>query len=381
MINKKLTILEVCPYSAGSCGVFNRVWNEAKAFKEMGHDVIIFSSNATKGSKEIAPSEENRDGILIKRYAYKKLGGESFMKWDKQWIDDAMRLQPNFILSHNYRHIHTTQTLKIRDALIMDKINCSTILITHAPFIKDDSTRSFFSKTAVKLYDKFIGPKTLNKFDAIVRISTWEEPYLLALGADKNKIWKIPNVVPNEFFTTPSSPTIEHSILFLGRVAPIKNIEFILDLAKLMPEFNFSAIGNVDEEYFKLLNITHYPFPKNITFYPPVYDLVAKIKVIDSHKYFILPSHREALPNSMIEALSRGKICISTNTDGGKELINSNITGYICKNNALEEAKNFIMLNERSSLDKNKIIESVRNDYSIDMLKQKYTIIFEELLK
>jgi len=381
MINNKLTILEVCPFSSGSCGVFNRVWNEAKVFKEMGYDVIIFSSNATKGSKEIAPSEETRDGILIKRYNYKKLGGESFMKWDKQWIEDAMRLQPNFILGHNYRHIHTTETLKIRDALIMDKINCSAILITHAPFIKNDSTRSFFSKMAVKFYDKFIGPKTLNKFDAIVRISDWEEPYLLELGADKNKIWKIPNVVPNEFFTTPSSPTIGHSVLFLGRVAPIKNIEFILDLAKLIPEFNFSIVGNVDEEYFKLLNITHYPFPKNITFYPPVYDLVAKIKVIDSHKYFILSSHREALPNSIIEALSRGKICISTNTDGGKELIDSNITGYICENNTLEEAKNFIMLNEKSSLDKNKIIDSVRNYYSIDMLKQKYTIMFQELLK
>jgi len=112
-----MNILEVCPYSAGSCGVFNRVLNESKAFKEMGHTVFIFSSNATKGSNEVAPAEEIRDGITIRRIPFKKLGGESFMRWDRQWINEAVNLAPDLILCHGYRHLHTTDSLKIAEII------------------------------------------------------------------------------------------------------------------------------------------------------------------------------------------------------------------------------------------------------------------------
>jgi len=112
-----MKILEVCPYSAGVCGVFNRVLTESIALKEMGHEVIVFSSNATKGSKEIAPSEEVIDGIKINRIKFRKLGGESFMRWDRKWIDHAVILKPDLILCHGYRHLHTTDSLKIAEIL------------------------------------------------------------------------------------------------------------------------------------------------------------------------------------------------------------------------------------------------------------------------
>ena len=110
-----LKILEICPYSSGICGVFTRVFTEAKAFKENGHDVMVFSSNAIKGAKGKAAAEDEIDGIKIKRFPYIKLGGESFMKWDYQ--KEAIEYAPDIIIVHNYRHLHTTQALKIRGVL------------------------------------------------------------------------------------------------------------------------------------------------------------------------------------------------------------------------------------------------------------------------
>ena len=381
-----MKILEVCPYSSGSCGVFNRMWNEAKIFKEMGHEVIIFSSNATKGSKEIAIAEEIKDTIPIYRIAYKKLGGESFMNWNSKWIMKASEMNPDIIIVHNYRHLHTTDALEIKKIQEKKGKKCSVILVTHAPFIKDDTTRSFFSKMAVKFYDKFIGPSTLYKFDAIVRVTNWEVPYLLKLGVDQNKIYYIPNVVPNKFFTQPPEKEINNTCLFLGRVAPIKNIEFILTLAKLLPYIQFSIVGNIEEDYMKTLNMNHSMkgFPSNITFYGAITDIQKKINMIDFHKYFILPSHREAAPQSLLEAMARGKLAICTNTDGSKEVISSEHNGFICENNTPEEAADYIrrVMNLENSgfiFDKKVIIDSVKDNFSIDMLKTKYNKIFKDL--
>ena len=53
-----MKILEVCPYSAGICGVFTRVLEESKRLSKLDFEVKIFSSNAVKGSNKIAPSCE-----------------------------------------------------------------------------------------------------------------------------------------------------------------------------------------------------------------------------------------------------------------------------------------------------------------------------------
>lgn len=381
-----MKILEVCPYSAGSCGVFNRVMNEAKAFKEMGHEVFIFSSNATKGSEEIAPAEETKDDIIITRLPFKKLGGESFMKWDKRWIKEAAALNPDIIITHNYRHLHTTDSLKVKKIVEANGKKCRVILVTHAPFIKGNTTRSFVSKIAVKLYDKTIGPNRLSNFDAIIRITNWEEPHLLELGVDKNKIYYIPNTVPDEFFTQSPEKEINNTCLFLGRVAPIKNIEFILALAKQVPEINFTIVGAIEEAYMKTLCNIYPPteFPKNVSFYGAITDLQAKIKAIDYHKYFILPSHREAMPQALLEAMARGKLAITTNTDGAKEVIVNEHNGFICENDKVEEAAIYIrraMSLEASGFlfDKDLIIDSIKENFSMDTLKSKYKKIFQDL--
>jgi hypothetical protein len=48
-----MRILEITNYTAGGCGVGMRVLNESKILSEKGHEVMIFSTNNVKGSKEI----------------------------------------------------------------------------------------------------------------------------------------------------------------------------------------------------------------------------------------------------------------------------------------------------------------------------------------
>ena len=328
----KIKVLVLCPFSdGGACGVWSRAKHDALQYIDQGADVYVFSSNAVKGTNEIAPAEETIDGIKIKRYPYKKLGGESFMKWDKQWINDAVDLGPDIIVSHVYRHLHSTGSLKVLKLLKKKKRDAFNILITHSPFVEDNRTRSTLATIVVKFYDKFIGPRTLNKFDKIIAICKWELPYLKKMGVDDSRIVVLPTPIAKEFDTTPVPMKNKPSgVLFLGRVAPIKDIETLIRAAERLPHIKFSIVGPVEQEYgWKLHNMIIDRKMNNVEFYPAVYDIKEKIKLIDSHKIFLLPSIREAMPTALLEALARNKICIGSDNEGCREVLEGKPNCYL----------------------------------------------------
>jgi glycosyltransferase involved in cell wall biosynthesis len=332
-----MKILELTNYSSGICGVWQRVKQESFELSKKGFKIKIFTSNLTKGSDEIASSSDKLGKIEIKRFPAKQLGGESFMHWDFQ--KEAIEFQPDIIIAHSYRHPHTTKALKIKKILEKKGKNIKVFLVTHAPFIEDNSTRSFFEKIIVSFYDIFIGKKTLKKFDKIITITKWEEPYLENLGINKNKIIYIPNGIPEEFFKLKSLAKNKKDILFLGRISPIKDLEtLIYSLAN--SNLNLDIVGPAEECYKdSLFKIIKHLKLSNIQFKPSITDLKKKISLIDNYNLFVLPSKREAMPQSLIEAMARKKIVIASNNPGTREIING-------KNGFLFEVGNITQLKE-----------------------------------
>jgi glycosyltransferase involved in cell wall biosynthesis len=327
-----MKILELCEFSAGICGVWTRVLEESKRLVQKGHEVRVFSSNAVKGCNDIAKSEDNIGKIKIKRFSFIKLGGESFMHWNFE--KQALEFKPDVIVAHNYRHLHTTKALKIAEKLKKQGHACKAFLVTHAPFVEGNITRDFISKIIVSLYDSLIGPSTLNKFDKIISISKWELPYLLNLGVKKNKIEYIPNGIPDEFFLASKRKGDKNKILFLGRISSIKNLSVLIKALKLMNnKAELSIAGPAEKEYLSELKNLINKLGVNVKFTGPIYDLKKKINLIQKSGIFVLPSKREAMPQALIEAMSLGKITISSDTQGGKEFILDRKNGFLFKNN------------------------------------------------
>jgi len=313
-----MRILELTNYSAGACGVWMRAKQEAEMLAKKGHTVKVFSSNLVKGTNEIAPEKEKLGQIEIQRFPAKKLGGESFMIWD--FRAEALKFHPEVIIAHSYRHPHTAKALEVRK-----KIGCKVFLVTHAPFVSD-AQRSLPEKFIVQFYDAFIGPRNLARFDKVIAITNWEVPYLEKLGVKKEKIAYIPNGIPSEFFTQKKSKE-QNKILFLGRIAPIKDLETLVRASKLLPQVKIEIVGPAEKNYFKKLKSLN---PNSsVVFSPPVYDLKKKIEKIDSAKIFVLPSKRESMPQSLIEAMAREKIVIASNNLGAKELIKDGKNGFL----------------------------------------------------
>jgi len=65
--------------------------------------------------------------------------------------------------------------------------------------------------------------------------------------------------------------------LFLGRIAPVKNIETLLMSAKSLPKVNFSIVGSSEKNYVeRLKRIIANNKITNVSVSPPVYDLRKK---------------------------------------------------------------------------------------------------------
>lgn len=380
-----MKILEICEFSEGICGVWQRVKQEASELVKRGHEVYVFSSNITKGTNEEAKSYDEIEGIKIYRFPIKFRVGENALFWNFE--KKALALQPDIIIAHVYRHPHTNIALKIAKKLKKQGKKCKVFLVTHAPFV-ESKLRNFKLRIAVKLYDFFYS-KNLNRFDKVIAITKWEIPFLLKLGCKKEKIVYIPNFIPEEFFKVKPKKFEGKKIIFLGRVSPIKNLETLLKALKIVSEKRkilLEIVGPVEGQYgafliklIKQLDLNE--GKKLVRFTPPIYDLKKKIEKLNEADIFVLPSKREAMPQSLIEAMSLEKIVISSRTLGSKEIIQDGKNGFLFEiENEKELAEKILFcLNKKNKEEIEKIRKKARKkaeEFSMSKIIKKLENLF-----
>ncbi|MBI3334516.1 glycosyltransferase family 4 protein [Candidatus Pacearchaeota archaeon] len=321
-----MRILELTNFSAGGCGVFARVKAESALLKKAGHEVMIFSSDLEKGTNKRVPHHDSITNIPIQRFRARRLGGESYMSWSFQ--DATRAFKPEIIIAHGYRHPHTLQALKLGR-----KLNAKVLLVTHAPFGRD-AQRSSLSRFAVSLYDRKIGRSTLKHFDRVIAITKWELPYLKALGVPREKITYIPNGIREEFLSSKKRKE-SNKLIYLGRIAPIKHLEVIIEALVLMKNKSVVELfGPAEEKYLHILQkrIQKAELEKDISIINKKYDSDEQIAALDSSRYFILPSLSEGMPQTLIEAMARGKICLASDVPGNSDLIKHGRNGFLFEN-------------------------------------------------
>lgn len=357
-------ILEVTAFSAGICGVWARVFAESKLLSARGYEVHVFSSNIFRGegSKKTAKDFEIIEGIQIKRFPAKWSLGQNTFFWNYE--KEAMKVKPNIIICHAYRQYYSTVALKI--ARMLD-IPC--ILVTHAPFL-DIKTRGWKLSLVSWIYDRFVGRKILNKYSKVFAISKWEIPYLLRLGVKKDKIIYVPNGIPREFFIIKSkrikNPR-EKQILFLGRIAEIKDIETLVKAVEIVLKKDKNVIlnlaGPVEEPYGNKLRllIKELKIENNVNFLGPVYDVDKKIKLIDSNDILVLPSKREGMPQALIEAMSRSKIVIGSGIPSIKDLVQDGYSGFLFSKGDFDSLAKKILISLEENNKNRQIEKNARN--------------------
>ena len=143
----------------------------------------------------------------------------------------------------------------------------------------------------------------------------------------------IPNYVQTELFA-PNSKSRRHSrrICFVGRLDKQKNPIALLEAIKgLDVELMIVGEGSLGKRMRKEADISGLPvrFLGNV----PHRKLP---EILNSAAMFILPSHYEGQPKTLLEAMACGLPVIGTDVPGLRDLISHRETGYLCGTSRVE---------------------------------------------
>lgn len=135
---------------------------------------------------------------------------------------------------------------------------------------------------------------------------------------------------PNDIKSGPKSSNSEIIIGSVGRLNEAKNYSLLVDsfneIQKKYPHCRLEIVGGGEcEENLNTL-VERLSLSKKVTIHGFKLDVE---KYIERFDIFVLPSIREGLPISLLEAISRRKICIVSNAGGNTEIIKDGINGFI----------------------------------------------------
>jgi glycosyltransferase involved in cell wall biosynthesis len=213
-----------------------------------------------------------------------------------------------------------------------------------------------------------------------------------SLHCSKDKIFIIRGSgVDTEYFkyeNEPSSPPI--TITFVGRLIKDKGIEVLFDAFHLVSmthkNINLLIAGSIDLSNPSAIDAIYIKRElsknKNITWLGEVSDIKQLWK--KSH-IAILPSRREGLPKSLLEAAASGKAIIATDVPGCREIAINNFNAItVPPDNVIKLAKAIEHLSKNHKIRKKyglKSRELVEKDMSEEFIINKTIFIYENLYK
>jgi len=149
-------------------------------------------------------------------------------------------------------------------------------------------------------------------------------------------------------------------------------VEVIREVKKVIPKIHLVVLGvgeySPNKENIERL-ITTYALEENITLVPWIHrDEI--FKIIKKSKFYISTARYEGLPYSIIESLALKKACVVTNSDGNRDLVKSEINGYVIEENDIMTMANCIFTlyhdDEKRKVFEYNAFESFKSNYNIE---------------
>lgn len=210
----------------------------------------------------------------------------------------------------------------------------------------------------------------------IAAVSHYDYKNLLKEGISRNVV-----TIYNGIFT-PKTEGIERpkefdptkkSILCIARVQPPKDHKLFIEIARLMPQYNFVWIGNMEP--------LQEPMPSNCHFIGNLPSAGAYCQFAD---LFVLTSNYEGLPMTILEAMSLSKPVVSSDVGGVSEIVRSGINGYVLPNSAEEFAKHIDKILQDPQLYAKMSAQSLdifNRELRVEIMAESYLKIYNEICR
>jgi 1,2-diacylglycerol 3-alpha-glucosyltransferase len=328
-------------------GVATSVAMISRWLSKNNHNVIIFAP------KYKIKNEFNEKKVIIKRvFGISGKFYEGFkisMPFDPRIINNIISFKPDII------HFHTPITLGFQ-AIMISKLLRIPLVGTFHTFIADEEylkhikVKNKLMQKAAWNYSNFY----YNQCDIITCPSICAKKELLQNNCKKKTI-VISNGIDKTIFDNKNYKKIKNKynkngplLLYVGRIAHEKNINFLIDAFKLISDKIKDAKLLIVGDGPQLLDIKNKIKKLNLDEKIILLGKIPHNKLVKSGIYkacdlFVSASSTETQGLTFLEAQINGLVCIGINSRGVCELIQNNINGFLIEKNDILDFKNKII--------------------------------------
>ena len=227
--------------------------------------------------------------------------------------------------------------------------------------------------------------KRIAMADCFIAISGAILRGMISLGMPKEKIKKIPNGVNlyPDVWKNSDNPAI---CLTKINQLPNKGVDVLLKAWSILVNqhkkpLKLKVFGRGNPNLFDSM-LTDLKIKDSVYFSGFAKDVK---KVLLDSSLFVLPSRREGLSNSLLEAMSIGMPCIATDISGNQDLIQHGKNGLLVPSgdaNALADAVIYMLDNPDKAKDMGyNARTTIEQQYKISTVADRYVELYRELIK
>lgn len=318
-----------------SWNIFNFRLNLARALQSYGYEVILIAPKDAY-SDRLANEFEYHDIYM----SNKGTNPIEDIKTTIGFYKLFNKLKPNIVLSYTIKpNIYGNIACKLSDVKAINNISG-----LGTAFIQDN----FLTKVVKWLYSYSLSKSSKVFFQNSEDKELFIDKHLVSL----ERCDLVPGSgVDSQKFHPAMGEVSQDSIKFLliARMLWDKGIGEFIESAKIIqkkyPNASFYLLGAIGVENSSAIErkqIEHWE-KEGIIHYLGVSDNVKQM--IENADCIVLPSYREGVPRSLLEAASMAKPIIATNVAGCKEVVDHGVNGFLCEaKNAQDLARKMEMM-------------------------------------
>jgi glycosyltransferase involved in cell wall biosynthesis len=205
----------------------------------------------------------------------------------------------------------------------------------------------------------------------------------------RSKAQVIHNGVGPKWFQLPldSKPDADY-VLFVGRLHPIKGVDILLNawksVSSIFPSTELWIAGDGPDHQSLEALAASLNLSSHVRFIGRKSENELPLLYRNS-KALVLPSRREGLPITLLEAAACGAICIGSRTPGIPEIIEDGVTGYVVSQESPDELAGAILktlqLSPSQTAQKQKDArDRIATQFSEERMIDHYMSLYESLV-
>lgn len=352
-------------------GIGNYVYNLSKKLIEKGHKVtVITRSPSMRAQADTIEAIDVFRAPFIPCYPFHVHVHGIFV--NKQFRS----LESNFDIVH----IHTPLSPIIKTSLpIITTMHTS--IIRDIDFIEVKGLRYFLSKMMLRSTGYPLTLKLLRRSDKITAVSNGVAQELSGYGLNPNDVEAIWNGVDENVFVPTQNKNGDRYILCTGRLSARKGLFDLVECGKYVcdkyPDVQFVITGK-GELLNKLKARVNDLGLKDKFIFTGFVGRENLIKLYRNATIFVLPSHYEGLPTTIIEAMACGLPVVATDISGNVDVIENGKNGILIPPKSPQKMAGAISILLEAEALRKKMGENAR-----ETIKKRFTwdIISDHILK